>query len=151
MMDVFHPRVMPEPNSGCWLWIGSAGKDGYGTINVGANKYWRVHRLSWHENRGEIPKGMHVLHRCDGPTCVNPDHLFLGTDADNTKDKMAKGRHLWGEDNPPAKLTETMVKQLLADPRPAKEAAPDYNISESQFSAIRRGLYWKRIPRSTLN
>lgn len=60
----------------------------------------RAHRASWEFYRGPIPEGMHVLHKCDVPLCVNPDHLFLGTQADNMRDKSLKGRQLYGENHP---------------------------------------------------
>jgi hypothetical protein len=78
--------------SKCWEWYGVKDKRGYG--QTGRNdKYIGAHRLSWTLYRGEIPKGMHVLHRCDNPPCVNPDHLFLGTNSENQLDSVSKGRH----------------------------------------------------------
>lgn len=83
----------------CWLWLGAKSKKGYGSFildgrrNVeGARKPIGTHRISWMFASGSIPDGLHVLHHCDTPACVNPLHLFLGTNLDNTKDKMAKGR-----------------------------------------------------------
>ena len=67
--------------------------NGYGRFRVGA-KMIRSHRVSYEIHRGPIPDGLHVLHECDNPTCVNPDHLWLGTNQDNIDDKMAKGRHV---------------------------------------------------------
>lgn len=68
---------------------------GYGQrwIDGGKGKKWRHHRYVWTQTHGPIPKGMHVLHRCDRPSCVNPEHLFLGTNADNVADRVAKGRN----------------------------------------------------------
>jgi hypothetical protein len=146
-MNEFCERIMPEPSSGCWLWVGSVGRDGYGTVYDGLSRYWRAHRLSWDQNRGEIPLGMHVLHRCDIPTCVNPEHLFLGTDADNTRDKVAKGRHRHGESGAP-KLTEEMVRQIIAESNPDKYSGSKYGISSGYFFQIRNGKHWKHIPRS---
>ncbi len=83
---------IPEPNSGCWLWLGSVTQSGYG--NAWTNgKNMRAHRLSWMIHNGDIPKEMCVLHRCDTPACINPGHLFLGTQLENIKDRDAKGRH----------------------------------------------------------
>src|SRR5574343_697551 len=75
----------------CWLWTGALSEKGYGLCSA-SGELWRAHRLAWHHFNGPIPTGMHVLHRCDRPPCVNPEHLFLGTDTDNLKDCYAKGR-----------------------------------------------------------
>jgi hypothetical protein len=76
---------MPVPECGCWIWLGAANR--YGMVRGD-----RAHRVSWKTFRGPIPHGLHVLHKCDTPLCVNPDHLFLGTHLDNMKDKEEKGR-----------------------------------------------------------
>jgi hypothetical protein len=90
-------NTIPEPNSGCLLWMGSDDGRGYGKITVGSrtngtNRPIMAHRLSWELHFGLIPTGMHVCHKCDVPLCVNPMHLFLGTDQDNHSDKQNKGR-----------------------------------------------------------
>lgn len=84
-------RVIPEPNSGCWLWDGAQASGGYGKVTRGG-KQFRVTRLAWEERHGPIPLGLFVLHRCDVPACCNVDHLFLGTLRDNARDMAAKGR-----------------------------------------------------------
>lgn len=88
----FERFVWPEPMSGCWLWAGAVGTHGYGVIGVGPHKIETAHRVSWGLHRGEIPAGMWVLHKCDNRVCVNPDHLYLGTVLDNSRDLMARGR-----------------------------------------------------------
>lgn len=92
---------IPEPNSGCWLWLGTT-SNGYGRIDHGG-KTLRAHRASYEEFVGPIPKGFCVLHRCDTPCCVNPEHLFLGTQQDNMSDKAAKrSRRHPARGDPPA-------------------------------------------------
>lgn len=81
----------PEPNSGCHLYVGDSTKAGYGVIAANGTRIY-AHRLAWVLAGRAIPAGLHVLHKCDLPCCVNPDHLFLGTHADNMRDKEAKGR-----------------------------------------------------------
>src|SRR4029453_17701848 len=75
----------------CWLWTGPIGTKGYG--NAG---YWTAHRRAWVLANGPIPRGLHVLHHCDNPPCVRPDHLWLGTAADNVRDRVSKGRSATG-------------------------------------------------------
>lgn len=90
---------MPEPNTGCWLWIasGRSNQNGieYGRLEVttdGSCRKVAAHRVSYEVFKGPIPNGLNVLHKCDVGCCVNPDHLFLGTQVDNMKDCYAKGR-----------------------------------------------------------
>lgn len=87
-------KIMPEPNSGCWLWDCQYNRDGYGLLRC-KGTYKVAHRLSYEQFVGPIPNGLLVLHRCDVPSCVNPAHLFLGTYSDNTRDMIRKGRAGW--------------------------------------------------------
>lgn len=80
----------------CWEWQGWKNNKGYGMIGTGPHKLSYVHRVAWTLWRGNIPEGMCVLHKCDNGPCCNPDHLFLGTIADNNADCLAKGRHVSG-------------------------------------------------------
>lgn len=84
-----------EKGDGCWNWTGkAAAEDGYGLLQGPDRRLVRAHRLSWELANGPIPAGQWVLHRCDNPRCVRPDHLFLGTVVENVADMMAKGRHV---------------------------------------------------------
>ena len=93
--DRFEKYVIPEPMSGCFLWIGSVDGGGYGTFWDGRGRA-KAHRYAWGQKHGPIPEGMHVCHKCDNPPCVNPLHLFLGTAKDNARDKIRKGREKGG-------------------------------------------------------
>ena len=85
-------RYAINNKTGCWSWLLVKNKKGYGQVGY-CGKIWQAHRLSYIKFVGEIPKGMCVLHKCDNPSCVNPEYLFLGTDADNARDRKAKGRN----------------------------------------------------------
>lgn len=111
----FWDKIIPEPNSGCWLWVGHLHRLGYGVIGR-YGKAWKAHRWSWEINKGTIPRGKMVLHTCDIRCCVNPDHLFIGTQDDNMKDAARKGRIRTGDKrgskNGGAVLTEGKVLEI---------------------------------------
>ena len=87
--------------TGCWEWTGARARFGHGLVHVGpGGKLAQTHRVAWELMVGPVPEGMGVLHRCDNPPCVRPDHLFLGTQQDNVRDMWAKGRQ--GEDAAPS-------------------------------------------------
>lgn len=87
-------KVVKDPSpDGCWIFMGAKSSFGHGIIANADGTRWRAHRLSWELTNGPIPDGMLVLHHCDVPPCVRPDHLFLGTQTDNMSDCVSKGRH----------------------------------------------------------
>jgi hypothetical protein len=130
----------------CWLWTGYRNPQGYGKIQV-QNHPELAHRIMWRLERGEIPEGQHVLHRCDNTSCVNPAHLFLGTQQDNVTDKMAKGRHryghVYGDAHGMAKLTEEQVREILASNVPGKQLAKQYGVSDTTIYDIRKRKIWR--------
>lgn len=127
-------RVKRFANTGscdeCWLWTGAMTK-GYGMLRINRTSMY-AHRASWIAFRGNIPEGMHVLHKCDTPLCVNPDHLEIGSHAKNMKDAGLRYRHK-------VKLTHEDVDRILADQRSQYAIALQYNVSQSLVSKIKRG------------
>lgn len=129
MKDVqnrFWSKVRKTTDDSCWTWQAGRsknprGKPGYGCFYLGSRvdrtrRMHAAHRVAWELTNGPIPDGMKVLHRCDNVVCVRPDHLFLGTQGDNVKDMIAKGRKVAarGSRQGSAKLTEEQVKQIRA-------------------------------------
>lgn len=90
MMDRFFEKI--RKTNDCWWWLAGKDKDGYGRIKV-RGKTFQAHRFSWCIHNKKIPDGMSVLHQCDNSSCVNPEHLFLGTALDNNRDRDSKGRN----------------------------------------------------------
>lgn len=141
LRERFERQFIPEPNSGCWLWIGALCGRGYGTIKDEHRVMRRATRVSWELHYGPIPDGLCILHKCDNPVCVNPEHLFPGTNADNTRDMFAKGRtHDMRGRN--AKLTPSQVLAIKNDGRAGTEIAAQYGVSAATISNIRLGKRW---------
>lgn len=139
----FESQVTPEPNTGCWLWLGGVNTHGYGRFVSGGHR--RAHRAAWVLYLGPIPPGLFVCHRCDTPPCVNPAHLFLGTAADNALDRDSKRRGNQGERNPNAKLTVEKVRDLRRRYRagePPAALARDLGISRGTAWNIANGRGW---------
>jgi hypothetical protein len=144
---------LPEPNSGCWLWLGTTNRLGYGTISKRAksNRIF-AHRAAYLVAHGSIPDGLDVLHRCDVRCCVNPDHLFVGTHTDNMRDMMRKGRHraVRGDKHGAAKVTPEIVQAIRASIEPRQVLAARYGISKHTVHGIRGGGTWKHVIHPTI-
>jgi hypothetical protein len=135
----------------CWLWTGSRQPFGHGQIALGGygregKKLLSTHRVAWELTNGQIPYGLCVLHKCDVPNCVNPDHLFLGTKADNTNDMRSKGRMSVGEMLPQTKLTESDVLFIRSSPDTTLYLAKQYNVAFATIHNIRLRNSWKHVP-----
>jgi hypothetical protein len=118
----------------CIEWQGRRNRQGYG-IN---KKHVLAHRAAWQEAKGPIPEGLCVLHRCDNPACVNVEHLFIGTRADNAADRSAKGR----SSRHKAKLTLQQVSEIRKSFGTQRQVAERFGISQTQVFRIKRALQW---------
>jgi hypothetical protein len=145
-VELIERRSIPEPNSGCWLWLGCDHGAGYGVINVNRRQVF-AHRASWMAHFGSIPDGQCVCHRCDIPACVNPVHLFLGSHQENAQDRERKGRRkaLRGEETPAAKLSPEQVRAIFSDTRRQYDIADAYGINQGTVSDIKNRKIWKHL------
>lgn len=143
----FWERVRKQEN-GCWEWIGSKWSNGYGSIMIHRTKR-KVHRISFLIHNGFLPGDKNVCHTCDNPSCVRPDHLFLGTNQDNTADMVAKGRSTHGERNGRAVLSEEQVIAIRENPPRGKwakqELASKLGLTVNSIYNLLKGETWKRI------
>lgn len=144
----FWPKVAKVDN--CWVWTASKNERGYGRIAgkaLGGNRL--AHCVSWElANASDVPAGQFVLHACDNPPCVNPGHLFLGTQKDNIADMISKGRarrgKLPGSLNPNARLDEALVEQIRSRRSEGPTAiAKAFGVSRSTIKDILKGRTWK--------
>lgn len=129
---------------GCWLFSGALSGDGYGSIGY-AGAVWKAHRLAWRLWRGQIPAGMVICHKCDVRNCVNPRHLFIGSQHDNVADMISKGRFQAsrGASNGRAKLTARQASAIRRSKEPAAVVAARYGVRTSHVYRIRRNLSWR--------
>ena len=150
-----------DKSGDCWNWIGGSSPAGYGRFTIlmsGTKKFLLSHRISYFIHTGSLPNGMLVCHSCDNPSCVNPDHLFLGTYRDNVMDAVNKGRikipfgintiFPKGEKHPEAKITKDQaieIKERLSNGERQIDIAEDYPISRWMISKIARGRCWTHV------
>lgn len=140
-------RISDGKNLGqCTEWVGYRDQDGYGALRHGG-KHYRTHRMMWLATFSD-PMELHVLHHCDNPSCVKIDHLWLGTNGDNVKDKMSKDRGLAGERNPSAKLNSEDVRKIRFMSNSGmsrKDIAAEFGVSYCSIRDIISGRYWSNV------
>jgi hypothetical protein len=157
LLAYIEERTIPEPNSGCWLWL-KACRSGYGVVKLDGEQY--AHRLSWRAHHGSIPPGMLICHKCDVRECCNPDHLFLGSYRDNRVDADRKGRtavkdrhpfrrpeiadKVAGELNSQAKINSETAREIYRASGKYRDIARAYSVSKSLVGVIKAGTSWRR-------
>lgn len=145
----FWDNTEVDTESGCWNWTGSKDSDGYGRFGS-----VRAHRVAMTTQHGGLTSRQHVLHLCDNPGCVNPDHLIIGDQADNMRQKAARGRshQMVGEMSPNAKLNWSKVrlirKEYAAGMKSQASLAREYGVSQGTISSVVRRKTWLKAPRS---
>ena len=137
----FDEKVFPDPNSGCWLWGAAVDSFGYGQF-FHKGKMIGAHRFSFENKTGIQPGEMHVLHKCNNPHCVNPSHLYLGTNQQNASDKVRAGRQSKGETHKCSKLTETEVLEIFSAIGTYEEIAKRFGVSRSLVGQIKIKKKW---------
>lgn len=161
--SAFWARVAIGSRDDCWPWTGccvprAPGRLNYGRWSYAKAKVVRAHRAAWMLDKcRDIPAGLNVLHRCDNPPCCNPAHLFLGTDADNNRDRAEKGRtvrpardeaavrYARGAAHGCAKLSPAQVAAIRSDPRSLSQVSRAFGVSVRTCSRIRQGKAWKAL------
>lgn len=145
LAERFWEKVEKRSPEDCWEWTHCRTKFGYGRIANGDGKVVTTHRVSWQIHNGPIPEKMWVLHKCDNPPCVNPDHLFLGTGKENNLDCETKGRarRLHGTDNGNCKYSDEIIEIVRSNTMTEKMLREQYGISRGYVWKVRRGQFRK--------
>ena len=139
LAERYERKIKREP--GCWIWQGaSINNGGYPQIRVGRKgPIYLVHRVSWEIHRGPIPPGKLVLHTCDNPMCSNPDHLYIGTHADNSRDCRERGRRAkaYKPHTRQRSLTDDQVRLIRADNQPAHVLAYELGVNAATIYSVK--------------
>lgn len=154
IFNALESKTIPEPNTGCIIWLGACKEKGYGHLYAGGGssrgRFIGAHRAAYILAYGDIPDNTVVMHKCDTPACVNPSHLNLGTQLHNIQDCIAKGRArrgvFRGEDNWRTHLTLAQVNEIRNAPRPYGYRiilAKRFGVSPSTISKIVGGDSWR--------
>lgn len=147
-MEEFFRAFCGKPTeAGCVEWMGRRTRFGHG-IGTFRNQVIATHRYAYELAYGPIPNGLHVLHHCDNPPCVNPSHLFLGTEADNVRDKTEKGRQAKGTEIVSSKLNPDKVRAIrirIANGETQASISKDFGVVYQTIALIAHGSTWKSV------
>ena len=147
MLKRFEDKYIKLNSVSCWLWTGCIVRGGYGQIRINGKGVY-AHRYSYEKNNGAIPEGVLVRHTCNVPSCVNPNHLVLGTHQDNMDDKVNSGRQSKGETHLSSKLTNIdvlSIRKRLSLGHTTRDIAKDFPVGHAQISSINTGKSWSHI------
>jgi hypothetical protein len=133
-----------DSETGCRIWVRGKNGTGYGNL-IFEGKSLLAHRAAYELAHGALPDGMNVCHSCDTPACVNPGHLFAGSDQANSDDKLSKGREARGTSHGMHRLTEDDIRGIRADPRRNKPVGDTYGITAGCVSMIKHRKRWAHI------
>lgn len=131
-----------NPETGCHEWTANKNNRGYGIIWFNG-KMRLAHRVRYFLQYGEIPDNVVIRHKCDNPSCCNPNHLEQGTHKDNMEDMVSRKRQASGSNNGRTKITPEIVLKIRESSKTQDELAKEFGISQSQVGRIKRGIHWK--------
>lgn len=140
-------RIVVSMQTDCWHWVGATSHAGYGEVKINGKRDL-AHRVAYQAINGPIPRGLMVRHSCDRPTCVNPVHLQVGTQAENMQDMVSRGRQSKGHHRPYAKLTDgdvRAIRNLLKQGKGHSAIARQFGVSTSRISKINTGKIWRHV------
>ena len=146
--EKFWSLVDKKADDECWEWQGRRNRKNYGEFYWTKNRYAETlaHRFAYVQaNPPRIPEGKVIRHLCDNPSCCNPNHLIIGTDADNARDKVERDRQAKGSKHGNAKLTENGVRAIREDSRPYREIAQQYGVNPNRIGEIKRRRSWVHV------
>lgn len=144
--EISASRVKVNNVTQCWEWTGAINNNGYGQLTRNG-KHVLAHRFFYEQLIGPLPEGMLACHRCDNRSCVNPRHLFAGTQADNLADAVQKRRHRYGAQSASAKLTDESIRAIRAvTGQSQNQIASMFGVSRSTIADIQCGRTWKHVP-----
>lgn len=142
----FYDLSIPEPNSGCWLWLGSIirEKKPYGRFSIG-RQMWIASRASYFIHFGEFDRALWVLHKCDNPMCVNPEHLYLGNGIQNAHDRNERERQARGSTIGTSKLTEADVREIRTSTKTWAALAKIYGMNRNHIGQVKNRKLWLHV------
>lgn len=144
-LERFERFYIPEPNTGCWLWLGQISTEGYGRFCASHQDRVYAHHYSYRTFVGPLVKGLEVCHECDVKSCVNPEHLILGTRQKNARDAVNRGLYHAGTRHRLARLTPDQIVEIRNAPGIQREIAERFGISQAMVSLIKLRKNWRTV------